>query len=300
VSPARTRDGTTRGHVVPVGGAENKVRKAEILDRFVQLCGGEYARIAIIPTASELDVTGAKYEAVFRELGVREARVLDLVSRADCERPESITALEDADGIFLTGGNQLRLSTTLGGTQVARALRRLNAEGVHIAGTSAGAAFIPEHMIAYGAAGATPRRDMVTLAPGLGLTNRVIVDQHFRQRDRLGRLLTALAYNPFAIGFGLDEDTAAFIGPDGWMEVVGTGAITVVDVSDLEHSSMDSAGHHRPVCLVGVRLHVLVGGARFNIDTREALPGPEPLRRARLDQDTRRHGPRTGTEGGTH
>ena len=140
---------------------------------------------------------------------------------------------------FLTGGNQLRLSTTLGGTSVARRLRSTNANGVHIAGTSAGAAFLCEHMIAFGDDGSSPRANAVTLAPGLGLTNYVIIDQHFRQRDRLGRLLTALAYNPFANGLGLDEDTAAFIGPDHRLEVVGTGAITVVDPSHLEFSSMD-------------------------------------------------------------
>ena len=113
------------------------------------------------------------------------------------------------EGVFLTGGNQLRLSTMIGGTEVAKAIRRRNAEGMHVAGTSAGAAFLCEHMIAFGKEGASPRAKIVTLAPGLGLTNRVIIDQHFRQRDRLGRLLTALAYNPFAIGIGLDENTAA-------------------------------------------------------------------------------------------
>jgi len=110
---------------------------------------------------------------------------------------------------------------------------------------------------------------MVTLAPGLGLTNKVIVDQHFRQRDRLGRLLAALAYNPFAIGIGLDEDTAAFIDADNELEVRGSGGLTLVDPSDLEFSSMGSAPKGAPVCLVGIRVHVLVEGARFNLNTRE-------------------------------
>jgi cyanophycinase len=125
-------------------------------------------------------------------------------------------------------------------------------------------------MIAYGAEGATPIAGQVTLAPGLGLTNRVIVDQHFRQRDRLGRLMTALAYNPFAVGIGLDEDTAAFLGPDNAIEVVGTGAITFVDVSALAYSGMAQAEPGQPVELVGVSLSVLASGGRFDLATRQA------------------------------
>jgi cyanophycinase len=111
---------------------------------------------------------------------------------------------------------------------------------------------------------------MVTLAPGLGLTNRIIVDQHFRQRDRLGRLLTALSFNPYAIGIGLDEDTAAFIAPDDTLEVAGTGGITIVDPNDIEFDGMDTAKKHDPVCLINVRLHILVQGGRFDLTTRTA------------------------------
>jgi cyanophycinase len=149
-------------------------------------------------------------------------------------------------------------------------IRRRNAAGAHVAGTSAGAAFMPEHMIAGGQEGSTPTPDLVTMAPGLGLTNKFIIDQHFRQRDRLGRLLTALAYNPFAVGIGLDEDTAAFISPKDELDVVGSGGITVIDPTDLSYSSMDRAARGEPVSLIGIRLHILVAGGRFNIVTREA------------------------------
>jgi len=270
VSPARSPDGAQRGWIVPVGGAEDKMRDARILRRFVELCGGKDARIAIIPTASQLADTGDRYEALFTELGAGRARSLPFDSRADCERADWLEKLERATGVFLTGGNQLRLATTLGGTEVARSLRTLNAAGVHVAGTSAGAAFLSEHMIASGEDGAVPRSNIVTLAPGLGLTNRVVIDQRFRQRERLGRLLTALAYNPFAIGVGLDEDTAAFIGPDETVEVVGSGGITIVDCSDVEYSSMDQVGDHEPVCLLGLRLHILTAGATYNLHTRVA------------------------------
>lgn len=260
--------------IIPIGGAEDKLHNRKILHRFVEVSGGDDARIAIIPTASELDSTGPKYQKLFRKIGVSDAMVLDYRERADCDIAGWLAYLQDATGIFLTGGNQLRLSTILGGTKVASAIRRRNAAGVPVAGTSAGAAFLSEHMIAYGASGATPHAGAVSMAPGLGLTNRVVVDQHFRQRDRLGRLLTALAYNPFVIGFGLDEDTSAFIGGDGRVEIVGAGAITVVDVSDLDFSGMADAAEGTAVPLIGVRLHVLTDGCTFDLDSRRAAPRP--------------------------
>jgi cyanophycinase len=197
-------------------------------------------------------------------------RFVDLCGGSGCR----ISIIPTASMQSETGGNQLRLSTMIGGTEVAKALRRRNSEGMHVAGTSAGAAFLCEHMIAFGKEGASPRARIVTLAPGLGLTNRIIIDQHFRQRDRLGRLLTALAYNPFAIGIGLDEDTAAFIAPDETLEVVGSGALTVVDASGLEFSSMARVRKNDAVCLIGLKLHILDQGSTFNLHTRVAAAAP--------------------------
>ncbi|MCH7636661.1 MAG: cyanophycinase [Proteobacteria bacterium] len=270
MSPADKIANTDRGYIIPIGGAEEKLDNPEILDRFVELCGGKSARIGIIPTASELDDTGRNYEKLFRTLGIKHAKVLPFETRDDCENGEYLDYIEKSDGVFLTGGNQLRLSTTLGGTAVSQLIRRRNAAGLHVAGTSAGAAFLPEHMIAGGFEGSTPSPDLVTMAPGLGLTNKFIIDQHFRQRDRLGRLLTALAYNPFAVGIGLDEDTAAFIDPTEKLEVVGSGGITIIDPTDLSYSSMDKAKRGEPVSLIGVKLHILVAGGRFDVASREA------------------------------
>ena len=270
MSPSQVPEGHQRGFIMPIGGAEDKVGGETILKRFVRVCGGRNAAIAVIPTASELRTTGRRYEDLFRDLKASKGWVLPFESRKQCEDPEELAVLEKATGVFLTGGSQLRLSTTLGGTSVAKALRAMNARGVHIGGTSAGAAFLPEHMIAYGEEGATPHAGMVQLAPGLGLTNSVVIDQHFRERDRLGRLLTALSLNPFATGIGLDEDTAALIGPDNTLEVVGSGAITIVDPSNIEYSSIDAARQGEPVSLVGVRLHVLIRGGTYNLATRVA------------------------------
>jgi cyanophycinase len=268
--PAESLNDKTRGYIIPIGGAEEKLNNTAILDRFIDICGGRDSRIAIIPTASELEDTGRNYETLFRKIGIKHAQVLNLISRADCHSEEALAYIDKSDGVFMTGGNQLRLSTTLGGTPVAQRIRRRNAAGMHVAGTSAGAAFMPEHMIAGGYEGSTPSPDMTTMAPGLGLTNSYMIDQHFRQRDRIGRLLTALAYNPFAIGIGLDEDTAAFIKPGGDLEVVGSGGITVIDPTELSHSSMDQAARGDPVSLIGVRLHILVSGGRFELETRTA------------------------------
>ena len=273
MSASKVSAGGERGWIIPIGGAEENENSPQVLRRFVHLAGGRSADIVVIPTASQLRDTGERYERIFGELGAERVSSLDFDTRRDAEEPGRLARLQQATGVFFTGGNQLRLGTLIGGTSVAKTVRQLNAAGVPVAGTSAGAAFISEHMIAFGDEGSTPVAGSVRLAPGLGLTNRFIIDQHFRQRDRLGRLLTALAYNPFAVGIGLDEDTAAFIAPDNTVHVEGSGGITVVDAAEVQFSSMDSVSEGRPVCLLGVKLHILTQGATFNLHTRMADAG---------------------------
>jgi cyanophycinase len=270
---SKVPDNKERGWIVPIGGAEEKENSPQILRRFVELAGGDCADIVVIPTASLLRSTGRRYEILFGEMGAKRVTSIDFDTRRDAEEDGRLERLQQATGVFFTGGNQLRLSTLIGGTSVARAVRQMNAAGIPVAGTSAGAAFISEHMIAFGDEGSTPVAGSVRLAPGLGLTNRFIIDQHFRQRDRLGRLLTALAYNPFAVGIGLDEDTAAFIAPDNTVNVEGSGSITVVDAADVQFSSMDGVNEGRAVCLLGVKLHILTKGATFNLNSRQASAG---------------------------
>lgn len=268
---APSNGGGRRGWLVAIGGAEEKRADSKILRRVGELCGGRDARVLVIPTASKLERTGPRYVELFEGIGSR-ARSIPLNQREDCLQPEILQALERATGVFITGGDQLRLSGILGGTPVAQKIRRLNAGGITVAGTSAGAAILAEHMIAGGASGPTPRERGVTMAPGLGLTNKLIIDQHFRERDRIGRLLTALSYNPFASGIGIDEDTAACVDPDGVLEVIGSGAVTVVDPAGLRHSSMHHARKRDPITLIGMTLHVLAAGARYDTNTREAYP----------------------------
>lgn len=275
MTPARVPSDASRGFIIPIGG---KIGDSDILAHFVRLCGGKRARIAVLPTASSDPHTGRDYQKLFKHMGAKDAKAVGVERRSDADDADYLDVLDQADGVFLTGGNQLKLSTTLGGTMVAKLLRRRNATGQHIAGTSAGAAFLSEHMVAFGEEGPTPKVGMMTLAPGLGLTNRVVIDQHFRQRDRLGRLLMALSLNPFAVGLGLDEDTAAFIGPDNIVDIHGSGGITCIDPSNIEFSSADHTDRGQPVSLVGVRLHILTHGATFNLHTREALASGQLVR----------------------
>jgi cyanophycinase len=273
--PAPLSEDATRGFIIPIGGGEDRIKERHIHKRFVQLAGGTAADIVVIPTASELETTGPDYNRIFRDLGAPKVEFLPITRRADCDNPQYLEMLDRATGIFLTGGNQLRLSTILGGTDIAQRIRRRNAAGVPVAGTSAGASIMSEHMIAGGASNAAPAEDAVSLAPGLGLTNAVIIDQHFTERNRLGRLLSASSYNPFLLGLGIDEDTAAFIGPDGVFEVVGSGTVTVVDASDLTHSSMWEAARGQALTLLGLKVHVMGEGCRYDLVGRHAYPPDE-------------------------
>lgn len=270
--PSEVKDKQQRGFIIPIGGGEDKIREKKIHRRFVELSGGENSDIVVIPTASRLDSTGPDYNQIFRELGAGQVEFLPITSREDCDNPAFIDMLDRATGIFITGGNQLRLSTILGGTLIAQKIRKRNAAGIAVAGTSAGASIMSEHMIAGGDSNSAPRGDAVSLAPGLGLTNTVIIDQHFTERNRLGRLLTASSYNPFLIGMGVDEDTAAFIGPDNVFEVIGSGTVTVVDAGDMTYSSMWQAQPRESLSLLGLHVDVLGEGCRYDLVNRHAYP----------------------------
>lgn len=268
--PSPKIEGTHRGYIIPIGGGEEKFENPEILRKFVELSGGKNAVITIIPTASQLEDTGQRYQKIFEEIGVKKTYSLPINERIDAQNPEYIKTLESSTGIFVSGGNQLRLSTILGGTPIAQSIRQLNAKGVNYAGTSAGAAIVSQHMITGGNTGIVPTEGGVNLAPGMGLVNTIVVDQHFNQRNRLARLLSAVSYNPFLIGVGLDEDTAAFIDHNNVFTVVGSGAITLIDPSDIQHSSMAEARAGDAITLLNVKLHILAAGARYDISEHKA------------------------------
>jgi cyanophycinase len=177
--------------------------------------------------------------------------------------------LEDVSGIFLTGGNQLRLSSIVGGTPVARKVRARNKDGAVVAGTSAGASILSSHMVAFGASGPSPRMRMAQMTAGFGLVPGVVIDQHFRQRDRIGRLLALVAGSPELLGIGIDEDTAALFTGDT-LEVLGRHSVTIVDGTNVE-SDIHRVKGHGAITVSGAVLHVLSAGNRFDMIERRLL-----------------------------
>ena len=266
--------GPTRGTLIPIGG---KLSDDHILERFIALSGGREARIAIIPSASEEPDMGTWYERALSRLGIARAKAIPFEERCDCDDTDWLEELEQATGIFITGGDQLRLTSIVGGTPAHATIVRRFGEGVTVAGTSAGAAIMSRFMIARGDEGSSPRAGMVTMAAGFGLADGMIIDQHFRERDRLGRLLTAIAYAPENLGLGVDENTAAVISPEGVIEVMGAGAVTVVDASELGLNTVASALPHQPITLTGMKISVLGPGSTYELVTRIAHPAPAVL-----------------------
>jgi cyanophycinase len=263
-----------QGTVIVIGGAEDKVRDRVILGRFVALAGGADARIVVISTASSLGPeAGERYREVFTELGAGSITPIHAVTRLEANDEHNARIIRECTGVFLTGGNQLRLSSMIGGTRLAEAIAERFAGGAVVAGTSAGASAVSSHMIAFGASGATPKHRMAQIAAGLGLLPGVIVDQHFQQRNRLGRLLSLIAQNPSLLGLGVDEDTAGVVGPDQVMEVIGRGSITVIDGAASDTDAWEVRGH-RPLMITGVVLHSLPAGYRFDLRRRTRVTTP--------------------------
>jgi cyanophycinase len=259
------------GTVIIIGGAEDKVRDRVILARFIELAGGRDSRIAVISSASSMGTeAGERYRAVFSELGAEIVRPLHAITRSQANDESAAQTVRDATGVFMTGGNQLRLSSIIGGTRLADAILTRFQAGAVVAGTSAGASAMASHMIAFGASGATPKHRMAQIAAGLGLLPGVIVDQHFQQRNRLGRLLSLIAQNPSLLGLGVDEDTAGIVGPDHVLEVLGRGSVTVVDGAASETDAWEVKGH-RPLMISNVVLHSLPGGYRFDLRRRHRV-----------------------------
>jgi cyanophycinase len=267
-----SRPGAARpGHLLIIGGAEEKLRQRQILSRFVSLAGGSAGRIAVVSTASALgDEATELYGSVFMQLGVPEVIGLRPITREEANDPALAAQLRNVTGIFMTGGNQLRLSSVVGGTALGRMIVERHRHGVVVAGTSAGASAISSHMVAFGTSGTTPKQRMTQMSAGLGLLPGVIIDQHFEQRNRIGRLLALIAQSPALLGMGVDEDTAALVSPSGQLEVIGNGSVTILDPAKLETDAYE-AKRHRPIMISGVVLHSLPSGYRFDLRKRRLL-----------------------------
>jgi cyanophycinase len=267
----------SQGPVMPIGGAEATEPGGEILERFVALAGGKAARIAIIPTASDdPQRSGEGYAELFRELRAKKADWLRVEQRPEANSEEALPLLQEATGIFITGGDQARLVELLVGTLVMECIRLRNADGVVVAGTSAGASILSTLMMAGGTGvggdsnGAAARKGMVDVVAGFGLLQDIIIDQHFSQRGRLGRLLSVFAGTPGLVGLGLDEDTAVLIDREGTLEVLGSNMVTIVDGRDTISDYFERE-EGEILSITGSSLHVLAGGRRFDLNARQAI-----------------------------
>jgi cyanophycinase len=280
-SPAPAAALGLTGAVMLIGGAEDKRRDKIILARFVELAGGPEAHIVVISTASTLgDLATERYAALFEELGAARVAGLRPLTREEAAEQAAIEAVADATGVFLTGGNQMRLVSVVGGTRLEDALVSARDRGAVIAGTSAGASAAATHMVAFGRSGASPKHRMINISAGLGLVDGIIVDQHFEQRGRMGRLLAAVALSPRLIGIGLDEDTAAIVHGDRTLEVIGKGSVTIVDGSNIATDAFNTKGH-RPMMVSGATVHALPAGYRFDLRSRRLVEdGEDELREA--------------------
>jgi cyanophycinase len=254
-----------------IGGAEDKVKAKRILSRFVRLARGGEGHVVVVSTASSLgETTSSAYRDLFTDLGVGRVSTLSPQQRGEAEDPAAAATLNDATGVFLTGGNQLRLTSVVAGTRLHTGMHLAHDRGAVLAGTSAGASALAGHMLAVGESGATPRHGMVHVAAGLGVVADVIVDQHFEQRTRLGRLLSAIAQSPSLVGLGLDEDTAAIVYANRTMEVFGLGAVTVVDGSRMSTDAFRLRGR-KPMMVSGAILHSIPSGYWFDLRSRGLL-----------------------------
>jgi cyanophycinase len=260
--------------IMVIGGAEDKVNGCGILTAFFESAGGKLATIGIIPCASqEQSVLGDRYSQIFQGMGVQQVQVLDVRLPKECDEERWLNVMSSCTGIFVTGGDQQRLCDLIGGGKFIESIKeRIQLGKLVLAGTSAGAAMMGERMIAGGSSGEFPNRSLVDLADGLGFIPELLVDQHFSNRNRMARLMSAIAAYPDKLGIGIDEDTCAAFSDDGTFEVLGKGTITVIDPGGLTHTNYLEASETSPISLHKLTVHVLSQGDRYNYQHRAVLP----------------------------
>jgi cyanophycinase len=261
----------TRGPLVIIGGAEDREGECLVLRSFVRAAGGTKARIAIMTAATGYpEEVGEEYRKIFERLGAESAYPIHTEHREDSEKEAAIRMIEQASGIFFTGGDQSRIVDFIKGTSLEAAIHQRHEAGAVVGGTSAGAAMMPDQMIVGGASVSNPSIGAVDMGPGMGFMPGIVVDQHFAQRGRIGRLLAALVLQPAMLGLGIDEDTGIIVQGDEF-EVIGQGTVTVVDESTATHNNLEGLLKDEPIALCDVKLHILPRGYRFNWKTHQPL-----------------------------
>ena len=260
--------------IMIIGGAEDKVHGREILHTFFARAGASNAQIGIIPSASrEPAIIGERYRAIFSEMGAKRIELLDIRDRQQCEDTSFYDFLEVCTGVFMTGGDQLRLCGLLADTPFMEKLRlRVQLGQITLAGTSAGAAVMGHHMIAGGGSGECPNRSLVDMATGLGIIPEIVVDQHFHNRNRMARLMSAIAAHPDRLGIGIDEDTCALFERDGIIQVMGRGTVTIIDPQEMCYTNQPHVGATEPISICNLRVHILSYGDRYDMCQRAIVP----------------------------
>jgi cyanophycinase len=265
------------GHLLVIGGAEDKYNERRILKKFLELAGGDRAEVLIVPVASDYPEFAADvYTQAFRNLGVANPRVLRATSRQDVFQADPDELLDGVTGVFITGGDQMRLVSLLGGTKLADRLRHMVREQpVVLAGTSAGAAGMSTSMIVRGESTSHPHKGAVKLSPGLGFLKNIIIDQHFTERGRISRLITAVSYNPYNLGIGIDENTAIILDGKGVLQVYGQGSATIVDGSQITYNEIAEVAEHESFSVCGVQMHILRDGLVYDFLGRHPMQPPQ-------------------------
>jgi cyanophycinase len=261
---------STHYPVMVIGGAEDKVNGCGILTAFFKSAGGKMATIGIIPCASqEPSVVGDRYYQIFKGMGAQQVQILDIRQPQECDQQRWLDILANCTGVFVTGGDQLRLRDLIGGSRFMASIKERIALGeLVLAGTSAGAAIVGERMIAGGSSGESPNQSLVDLTTGLGIFPELLVDQHFHNRNRMARLISAIAAHPDKLGIGIDEDTCAAFENDNTFEVLGKGTITIVDPGKLTHTNYHVSSQSSPLSLHNLTVHVLSPGDRYDYQNR--------------------------------
>ncbi|HIK30430.1 MAG TPA: cyanophycinase [Oscillatoriales cyanobacterium M59_W2019_021] len=263
--------------ILVIGGAEDKVHGREILHTFFTRSGATEARIAIIPSASREPVAiGERYRRIFEEMGAKAIQVLDIRERSQGEDPIWQSYIEGCTGVFMTGGDQLRLCALLADTPLMEKIQlQVQLGEITLAGTSAGAAVMGHHMIAGGGSGESPNRSLVDMTTGLGFIPQIIVDQHFNNRNRVARLMSAIASHPDRIGIGIDEDTCAMFEANTTFQVIGKGTVMAIDPGEMSYTNEPHVGATDPLSLFNLRVHVLTHGDRYDLERGAILPPEE-------------------------
>lgn len=254
------------GSLIIIGGAEDKKGDKEILKVVCDKTDKEKDPLVIITAATEFPKeVGEQYKIIFRELGVKQIEILNIDSREDAFDADNVNKLNSAGVIFFTGGDQLRITSIIGGTPLYNSIKNRFEQNCVIVGTSAGASVMSDTMVVQGPDDQSPKKCTLKMAPGLGLLRGAIVDQHFAQRGRLGRLLVGIAENPQSLGIGIDEDTAVLVDNKNILKVIGSGAVYIIDGTTITQSNVSEQNPNEILSIFDVKIHVLKSGNTFDI-----------------------------------